>query len=461
MDNGSANFWTRMRESFIERFADQDHHTQHRAWFLYIMVICAFALFIVLAAALAIGDPAKFKKAVAPIGLVLVADAISFFFIRAGKYKMAANTMLMVNAFCASAGMYIKFKGVVPYEGFSTYLCFMFATMAVATLFNERKTVIFTGAWFVGVLTVYYLALKETLSGDILSFVKVSFIDSVISMILVTIMGILVSTAMRRANAQLVDSVADVREASLKLTEVSGVIDESSQSMANGASTQAAAMEETTAMLKEISEKTRKNTAAVHDAQKLMSDTARIVTTTNESLKGLRTAMNEVNEASVKTVRVVQTIDSIAFQTNLLALNAAVEAARAGEAGAGFAVVADEVRSLAQKSAAASRSTQEIIGSSLQNIKKSTELAVSSDEAFSTFLKVSDQLAKHLKIITESSREQAQGIAEIERAIDNMNSVIQANASSAEETAAVSAELATMSEDIEAFVHKLDQLVKG
>jgi methyl-accepting chemotaxis protein len=337
----------------------------------------------------------------------------------------------------------------------------MFATMAVATLFNERKTVIFTGAWFVGVLTVYYLALKETLSGDILSFVKVSFIDSVISMILVTIMGILVSTAMRRANAQLVDSVADVREASLKLTEVSGVIDESSQSMANGASTQAAAMEETTAMLKEISEKTRKNTAAVHDAQKLMSDTARIVTTTNESLKGLRTAMNEVNEASVKTVRVVQTIDSIAFQTNLLALNAAVEAARAGEAGAGFAVVADEVRSLAQKSAAASRSTQEIIGSSLQNIKKSTELAVSSDEAFSTFLKVSDQLAKHLKIITESSREQAQGIAEIERAIDNMNSVIQANASSAEETAAVSAELATMSEDIEAFVHKLDQLVKG
>ena len=171
--------------------------------------------------------------------------------------------------------------------------------------------------------------------------------------------------------------------------------------------------------------------------------------------------MDEVNEASVKIANIVQTIDSIAFQTNLLALNAAVEAARAGEAGAGFAVVADEVRSLARKSAEASKSTQDIISSSIKNIKKSAELAISSDEAFVTFMKVIAQLAEHLKIIGESSDDQYRGIAQIEKAVETMNTVIQSNAASATETTTVSSELSAMSDDIEAFVQKLDQLVKA
>lgn len=456
----NSNAWTRMREAFIDRFADQDHHTQQRAWFLYIMVICVFFLFLILAAALAISDVEKFKMAAGPISLVIITDVISFFLLRSGRFQGAANILLAVNALCASAGMYIKFKGAIPYEGFSTYLNFMFASMAIATLFNERKTIVFTGAWFVGVLTLYYLALKETITADMLSFVKVSYLDSAICMIFVTIMGILVNTAMRRANTKLVESVSDVRESSIKLTELSGVIDSSSTNLANGASTQAAAMEETASMLKEISEKTRHNTDTVLDAQKLMAETTQIVSNTNESLKGLRQSMDEVNEASIKTARIVQTIDGIAFQTNLLALNAAVEAARAGETGAGFAVVADEVRNLARKSAEASKNTQEIIGSNIQNIKKSAQLAVNSDEAFSTLMKVTEKLVDHLKIITESSQDQSQGIAEIEKAIDNMNTIIQSNAANAEESAAVSSELATMSDNIEAFVNKLDKMVK-
>jgi len=220
-------------------------------------------------------------------------------------------------------------------------------------------------------------------------------------------------------------------------------------------------MEETSAMLKEISEKTRNNADIVSNAQKLMDDTSVIVTSTNTSLKGLRSSMNEVNEASVKTARIVQTIDSIAFQTNLLALNAAVEAARAGEAGVGFAVVADEVRNLARKSAEASKSTQDVISSSIENIKKSTNFAVTSDEAFTKFMEVAEHLTRQLKVIGESSADQTLGISEIERAVDNINVVIQANAAGAEETAAVSSELTVMSRNIAAFVKKLDQLTKS
>ena len=313
-------------------------------------------------------------------------------------------------------------------------------------------------AWFFIVFVVYYLAIKNHVTGHAASFVTSSFADGLIGIVLCSILSLLIITAMRRANTQLVESVAEVREASIKLSEISQAIDTSSQNIAQGASEQATSMEETSAMLKEISEKTKKNAAIVSDAEKLMQDTAKVVTTTDTSLHNLRSSMDEVNEASVKTARIVQTIDSIAFQTNLLALNAAVEAARAGEAGVGFAVVADEVRNLARKSAEASKNTQDIISSSIDNIKKSTDFAVNSDEAFKSFVTIAGQLTEQLKIIGESSHDQALGIAEIERAVENMNVVIQGNAASAEETAAVSTELIMMSKSIAEFVEKLDRL---
>jgi methyl-accepting chemotaxis protein len=338
----------------------------------------------------------------------------------------------------------------------------MYITIIFATLFCTRKAVLIVMVGFITILITYFLAIKDLLTTvETRSLVASGFADGLIGIVLSSVLSLLIITAMRRANSKLVDSVAEVREASIKLKDISGIIESASNNLANGAIDQSSAMEETHAMLKDISEKTRSNTEIVRDASKLMQDTTKIVKTTNTSLKGLRSAMDEVSEASTKTVRIVQTIDSIAFQTNLLALNAAVEAARAGESGAGFAVVADEVRNLARKSAEASKNTQDIIGSSIQNIKKSAELAVSSDEAFATFTMIAAQLAKNLTVIGEASENQIKGISEIEKAVNNMNIIIQANAASAEETTAVCSELSAMSDDIESFVHKLDQLVKS
>jgi len=454
------NAWGRMRESIMNRFQNQDHLTQQRAWFLYIFCICAFFMFLVLCAILFSSDIEKFKKAIAPVLVVETLAITSIFLIRAGKYKVAAYSMLIIIVLNTTGGFLIKYNSPIIYEGFVSYVHFMYITLIFATLFCERKAIIITGGWFLIVLFTYFFAVKEDISGEALSLVTSSFADGLLGIVLCTVLSLLIITAMRRANTQLVDSVVEVREASVKLTEISGTIDASSQNIAEGASEQAASMEETSAMLKEISEKTKKNAGIVSDAEKLMQDTTKIVTTTNTSLKSLRSSMDEVNEASVKTARIVQTIDSIAFQTNLLALNAAVEAARAGEAGVGFAVVADEVRNLARKSAEASKNTQDIISSSIENIKKSTALAVSSDEAFNTFVKIAGELAQQLKVIGESSQDQALGITEIEKAVDNMNIVIQGNAASAEETAAVSSELTVMSGDIAAFVEKLDKFAK-
>jgi len=450
--------WGRMRESIISRFQDKDHLTQHRAWFLYLFSICAFFVFIILAFILLSIDVEKFKKAIVPISVIEAIAVIAVFLIRAGKYKVAAYSTLVIMMICTTAGFFIKYKSPVIYEGFVSYVHFMYIAIVFATLFCERKAILITSGWYLGVFFVYFHAVKDSVSAEALSLVKSSFADGFVGIVLCSVLSVLVITAMLRANTQLVDSVAEVRESSLKLTEISETIDASSQNIAQGASEQAASMEETSAMLKEISEKTKRNADTVADAQKLMRDTARIVTTTNTSLKGLRSSMNEVNEASIKTARIVQTIDAIAFQTNLLALNAAVEAARAGESGVGFAVVAEEVRNLARKSAEASQNTQDIISSSIEHIKKSTEFAISSDEAFTTFIQANDQLVQQLKVIGESSKEQTLGIAEIEQAVDNMNIVIQANAASAQETAAVSTELTGMSDNIAEFIQKLDRL---
>ncbi len=455
------NAWVRMRNSIMDRFKDKDHLTQQRAWFLYLFSICAFFMFILLGMILLASDVEKFIKAVAPILVIETIAIASIFLIRSGKYKAAANSMLVVQAICTTAGFLIKYTGPVIYEGLVSYVHFMYIGIVFATLFCERKAILMIAVWYLVVFVSYFIIVKDQVSGEALSLVTSSFADGLIGLVLSAVLSLLIITSMRRANQQLIDSVDNVREASIKLTEISGTIGTSSQSIAEGAAHQAASMEETTAMLKEISEKTKKNAEIVSDARKIMDDTGMIVTSTNTSLKGLRSSMHEVNEASVKTARIVQTIDSIAFQTNLLALNAAVEAARAGEAGVGFAVVADEVRNLARKSAEASKNTQDIISSNIDNIKKSTNFAVTSDEAFTKFMEVSEHLTRQLKVIGEASADQTLGISEIERAVEDINNVIQANAASAEETAAVSSELTTMSRDIAIFVEKLDQLTKS
>jgi len=321
--------------------------------------------------------------------------------------------------------------------------------------------IVLTMVWTVIVETAYFLAIKPLMSPDILEIITRSFANSIVCLTITGLLSFLIITSMRKANVRLIDSVADVRTASQKLDDISGVMDAASQSLANGSSTQAAAMEETASMLKEISEKTKANRAVVDKAINLMTNAGAVIAQTNQSLTNLRSSMTEVNDASEKTVRVIKTIDSIAFQTNLLALNAAVEAARAGEAGAGFAVVAEEVRSLARKSAEASKNSQEIISNNIKNIKKSSDLVVSSYEAFSMFSQVSSQLDGYLKEINASSQEQADGIMEIEKAVEEVNQIIQGNAASSEEAAAVSTELTTIADNVGDFVEHLDKLVNS
>ncbi len=449
------NFYARGRAHIFNLYQGNDHLTQQRAWYLYL-----FYLFLVTMEGVLMpiwGLVLVNMNALMAAIILVVAGAIGIFFVRSGKYTIAANLIVITCIGCISLASRNAIPGPI---GFSTSNYYA-PIILMATLFCDRKMIIFIAVWLGGIATFYKMT-RLFVNGNPAEYVfyNVAYTNVLIGIFMTTVLSLLILTAMRRANANLVASVSDVRDSSTKLTEIAGVITTSSQDLSTGASAQAAAMEETSSSLKEIFQRAKENTKTVMDAQKLMQQTAEMIRKTSESMKTLRGTMDEVNQASVQTARVVQTIDGIAFQTNLLALNAAIEAARAGEMGAGFAVVADEVRNLALKSTEASKTTQDIIGKNLENIRKSTDLTVSSDETFASFEQRAEKLSEYLKIVTESSQEQSQGIAEIEKAIENMNEVIQNNAASAEETAAVVGELSGMSHKIESFVRKLDQLVK-
>jgi methyl-accepting chemotaxis protein len=154
---------------------------------------------------------------------------------------------------------------------------------------------------------------------------------------------------------------------------------EGSQTQSDAASSMAAAVEEMTVSIDQISENagevrriSENSSALAIEGGKIVQDVVNDMAKTNQAVMNTAQTMQQLGEQSDRIQSVVRVIKEIADQTNLLALNAAIEAARAGEQGRGFAVVADEVRKLAEKTG---RSTQEIVDM-VEAIRGSTTHAI-------------------------------------------------------------------------------------
>ncbi len=265
----------------------------------------------------------------------------------------------------------------------------------------------------------------------------------------------------RAVTGPLARVIAGLTTASAEVSSGSGQVATAGQTLAQGASEQAAAIEETSSSLEEMASMTRQNADHAAEADRLMQAANQVVQRANTTMGQLTGSMGEIINASEETGKIIKTIDEIAFQTNLLALNAAVEAARAGEAGAGFAVVADEVRNLAMRAAEAARNTASLIETTVRKIKDGSSLVQGTDQAFSEVTVSSRKVGELVSEIAAASREQAQGIEQINKAVNEMDKVTQSNAANAEESAAAAEAMQAQAEELLAYVSDLESLVSG
>lgn len=155
------------------------------------------------------------------------------------------------------------------------------------------------------------------------------------------------------------------------------------------------------------------------------------------------TATKNTSASSSRIVTIIKAIEGIAFQTNTLALNASAEAARTGTAGKGFSVVAEEVRNLASKSTEAAQNTNGLASRSIQDVKTGTE---------STGLAVSAMPVIHSCV--QPIKELMDEIAAISRHSQIISQVVQANAASAEESAAASKDLSGQARTLNQLVSR-------
>jgi len=256
-------------------------------------------------------------------------------------------------------------------------------------------------------------------------------------------------------------AINELSDGSEQVASASGQVSSSSQQLAEGASEQAASLEETSSSLEEMASMTKQNADNAQQADMLMNETKQTVGKANESMKAMGQSMGEISRSGEEIGKIIKSIDEIAFQTNLLALNAAVEAARAGEHGLGFAVVADEVRNLAQRSADAAKNTADLIEEMVKKIKEGSTLVTTTDEAFQEVVNSSAKVAELVGEISAASQEQTSGIDQINKAVAEMDKVVQVNAANAEESASASEELNAQAENMKTVVSSLVALVGG
>jgi len=255
--------------------------------------------------------------------------------------------------------------------------------------------------------------------------------------------------------------IEDLRKSSEQVVSASSQVSSASESLAQGASEQGASIEETAAALEQMAAMTQQSSNNAGQANSLVKEANQIVEKANHSMDQVISSMTEISKIGEETKEIIKTINDIAFQTNLLALNAAVEAARAGEAGAGFAVVAQEVRNLSMRTADASKDTAGLLEGTGNKTREGAELVGKTHEDFARVRDSADRVAVLVDEIAAASREQAQGIKQINQAMAELDKITQENAAKAQETASVYKEMNWQAQRLKNIVNDLANLVWG
>ena len=235
--------------------------------------------------------------------------------------------------------------------------------------------------------------------------------------------------------SKLKNVVGEVTGAARNVSSGSQEMSAAAEQLSQGATEQASSTEEASSSMEQMASNIKQNADNAQQTETIARQSARDAQASGEAVGKAVKAMETIAEK-------ILIVQEIARQTDLLALNAAVEAARAGEHGRGFAVVASEVRKLAERSQAAA---QQISGLSGDTVKAAQEAGHMLTRLVPDIQRTAELVAE----ISNASREQNAGAAQINTAIQQLDKVTQQNTSAAEEMASTSEELASQADQLQ------------
>ncbi|OIQ92624.1 aerotaxis receptor [mine drainage metagenome] len=279
---------------------------------------------------------------------------------------------------------------------------------------------VIVGVWLLGIQNKMMTSIKQIINrldhiaqGDLTDPIPLERVDELgkLNDALVTMQTHLKSMMAEIAEAaKLVDENADALSTGME--ETRNVIDHQSVAV----NRIAAAVEQLVTSVHEVADRAKQATHVVTTSRGLLNEASIRMGESQESsqqvvatVNGASQTMSELFQSIFAIDQITQAIKDIADRTNLLALNAAIEAARAGESGRGFAVVADEVRTLAENSSAQTVK----ISSSIQEIQRITQIAVTRMEAAGTHVAVTDSAMKQANAGLDSVSQHGEDVVTI------------------------------------------------
>ena len=347
--------------------------------------------------------------------------------------------------------------------------------------------------WRVGVM----ISKHDPAEGDVL-------VMAVISILLIFATMVLVYVAINRTTAKLTRVNAGLVQATDETRQAADAISTTSSELASAVTEQAAAVQETAASVEEMNAMVRKSAENAEQSRRVAASSQDAAGRSRAAVQSMIGAMDEINASNsevahqveesnrqlVEITRVIneiggktKVINEIVFQTKLLSFNASVEAARAGEHGKGFAVVAEEVGNLAQMSGKAAREISDMLDGSIRRVeqivsdtKTRVEQAVRSgrarvetgvglarqcDVALEEVVQNVTSVGAMVGEISNATAETSAGLAEITKAINQIDQVTHANSSASRSTAEEAERIAERVSTLAHNTQELRQIVQG
>lgn len=231
-----------------------------------------------------------------------------------------------------------------------------------------------------------------------------------------------------------------LREMSNQIKMGSEQLSEAANNLAEASTAQATTVSDLTALTDNLYADMDKNSGEAKVCVEIASQAGHTLMAGNGKMEELKNAIGEISQCSEQIKSIIHVIKDIASQTNLLSLNAAIEAARAGEAGRGFAVVAEQVKNLAEQSAKSAKETTKLIEATVATVDKGIAIADETAQNISEVMEGAHTATEKMGQISKLLEQNVQYMKQVDADLGSIQEVIDTNAATSQETAAISQE---------------------